>query len=55
MSLTDRLQPHHRVFAAFAIYAFGLGQIFPRLPEIKAAMGIAEGTLGLALVGTFPR
>lgn len=52
MPLSDRLQPHHRVFAAFAIYAFGLGQLFPRLPEIKAAMGIAEGTLGLALVGT---
>lgn len=46
------LQPHQRVFAAFAIYAFGLGQIFPRLPDVKAAMGIGEGTLGLALVGT---
>ena len=51
MSLSARLQPHHRVFAAFAIYAFGLGQIFPRLPDIKFAMGIEEGTLGLALMG----
>ena len=51
MSISARLQPHHRVFAVFAIYAFGLGQIFPRLPEIKFAMGIEEGTLGLALMG----
>ena len=51
MSLSARLQPHHRVFAAFAIYAFGLGQIFPRLPDIKFAMGIEEGALGLALMG----
>lgn len=51
MSLSVRLQPHHRVFAAFAIYAFGLGQIFPRLPDIKFAMGIEEGALGLALMG----
>lgn len=51
MSLSARLQPHHRVFAAFAIYAFGLGQIFPRLPDIKFAMEIEEGALGLALMG----
>lgn len=51
MPLSARLQPHHRVFASFAIYAFGLGQIFPRLPDVKAAMGIAEGMLGLALIG----
>jgi MFS family permease len=51
MSISARLQPHHRVFAAFAIYAFGLGQIFPRLPDIKFAMGIEEAALGLALMG----
>ena len=51
MSLSAHLQPHHRVFAVFAIYAFGLGQIFPRLPDIKLAMGIEEGALGLALMG----
>ena len=44
--------PHHRVFAAFALYAFALGNLFPRLPEIKDAMGIEEGALGLALIGT---
>ena len=51
VSFSARLQPHHRVFAVFAIYAFGLGQIFPRLPDIKFAMGIEEGALGVALMG----
>ena len=51
MSPSGRLAPHHRVFAAFAIYAFGLGQIFPRLPDVKLALGIEEGALGLALIG----
>ncbi len=51
MTLSARLSAHHRVFAAFAVYAFALGQIFPRLPDIKSAMGIEEGALGLALTG----
>lgn len=51
MTLSSRLHPHQRVFASFAVYAFGLGQIYPRLPDVKAAMGIEEGALGLALMG----
>lgn len=46
-----RLAPQHRVYAAFALYSFGLGNIFPRLPDIKAAMGVQEGALGLSLIG----
>ena len=52
MTLSARLAPHQRVFASFAIYAFALGNLFPRLPDIKRAMGIEEGALGLALIGT---
>ena len=51
MSIGLRLSPQHRVFAGFAIYAFSLGNIFPRLPDIKAAMGVQEGALGLGLIG----
>lgn len=51
MPLSSKLPPHHRVFAAFAIYAFALGQVFPRLPDIKLALDIEEGALGLALIG----
>lgn len=44
--------PELRVFAGFAIYAFALGNIFPRLPDIQAGMGVGEGALGLGLIGT---
>ncbi len=46
-----RLAQHHRVFAAFALHAFVMGNIFPRMPDIKESMGVAEGTLGLSLIG----
>ena len=42
---------HHRVFAAFFLYAFSMGGLYPRLPEIRAQMGIGGGALGLALTG----
>ncbi|GHA22723.1 MFS transporter [Devosia pacifica] len=46
------LPPHIRVFAAFFIYSFCLGSLYPRLPAIQTAMGVGEGGLGLALVGS---
>ena len=46
------LAPQDRVYAGFAIYSFGLGNIFPRLPDIQHAMGVEEGALGLGLIGT---
>ena len=49
--MISRLQPQHRVFAAFAFYAFTMGSIYPRLAEIKSLMGVEEGVLGLSLVG----
>ncbi len=44
--------PQRRVFAAFFLYSFGLGGINPRLGDIQLAMGIGEGTLGAALIGS---
>jgi MFS family permease len=41
-----------RVFGAFFLYAFAMGGIFPRIPEIQRAMHVAEGAFGLALIGT---
>ncbi|MES2102186.1 MAG: MFS transporter [Pseudomonadota bacterium] len=40
-----------RVYAAFFLYAFAIGGIFPRLPEIQRGLGVAEGAFGLALIG----
>lgn len=52
MTLGLKLAPQHRVYAGFAVYSFAMGNIFPRLPDIKRAMRIEDGTLGLALIGT---
>jgi MFS family permease len=43
---------HQRVFAAFFLYAFALGGLYPRIGEIQLAMGVGEGALGMALIGT---
>lgn len=45
------LGPVRRVYGAFFLYAFGMGGIFPRLGDIQRALGVAEGALGLALIG----
>ena len=52
MTIGLRLAPQYRVFAGFAVYSFAMGNIFPRLPDIKHGMGIQNGALGLALIGT---
>lgn len=46
------MPPHFRVFGAFFIYSFCMGSLFPRLPAIQEAMGVGEGALGLALIGS---
>ena len=46
------LTPQTRNFAAFFLYSFSMGGIFPRLGDLQRSMGIAEGALGLALIGT---
>lgn len=45
------LDPARRVFAGFALHAMTMGSIFPRLPEIRDAMGVGEATLGASLMG----
>ena len=45
------LPPQIRVFAAFFIYSFCMGSLYPRIPAIQQAMGVGEGALGLALIG----
>lgn len=46
------LPPQIKVFGAFFVYSFCMGSIFPRLPDIQQAMGVGEGALGLALIGS---
>ncbi|MCC5973720.1 MAG: MFS transporter [Rubellimicrobium sp.] len=51
MPLGLTLSPARRVFAAFAVYSFSMGNIFPRLPDVQTAMGVGEGALGFGLIG----
>jgi MFS family permease len=46
-----QLPPHRRVFAAFFLYAFALGGLYPRLAELQRSMGLSEGELGFGLIG----
>lgn len=46
-----RLQPQHLVFAAFYLYALGLGGVFPRLGDLQMEMEIGKDVLGRALIG----
>ena len=45
------LAPHHKVFGAFAIYSFTMGNIFPRFADLRNAMGVEEGLFGFGLIG----
>jgi MFS family permease len=46
------LPPQITIFGAFFVYSFCMGSMFPRLPDIQRAMGVGEGLLGLALIGS---
>ncbi len=51
MALGIPMNAPRRVFAAFAIYSFALGNVFPRLGQVQEAMGVETGALGLGLIG----
>ena len=46
------LRPHERVFSAFFLTGIGFGSIFTRLGDIQVSMGVKQGALGAALIGT---
>ncbi len=51
MSLGLALAPQRRVFAGFFLYAFCMGSLPPRFPELQRMMGVQEGAFGLGLIG----
>jgi MFS family permease len=51
MTFGLNLPPQMRVYGGFFVYSFTMGSLPPRLPDIQRAMGVAEGALGLALIG----
>ena len=51
MAIGLTLPPQIRVYAAFFIYSFCMGSLYPRIPAIQQSMGVGEGALGFALIG----
>jgi MFS family permease len=45
------LSPQKRIYGAFFIYSFALGQIFPRIGDLQRQIEVEEGALGFALTG----
>jgi MFS family permease len=45
------IKPHYRVFACFFMFAFALGALLGRLPDVQVNLGLTEGQLGLTLIG----
>jgi MFS family permease len=45
------LPPQQRVFGGFFVYAFCIGSLPPRLPDLQRMMQIQEGALGFGLIG----
>ena len=43
--------PKNAVYFGFFIYAFALGNLFPRLADLQLQMDISKAALGLALTG----
>ena len=44
------IQPHHRVFACFFLFAVALGAMLGRLPDIQAHLALDKAQLGLTLI-----
>jgi hypothetical protein len=45
------IKPHYRVFACFFLFAFSLGALLARLPDVQSNLGLDKAQLGLMLIG----
>lgn len=52
MRIGLNLDPQKQVYGAFMLYAMALGGMAPRLGDIQQRLGVEQGPLGLALIGT---
>jgi MFS family permease len=44
------IQAHHRVFAGFFLFAFSIGALLGRLPDVQEHLQLTESQLGLLLI-----
>lgn len=44
------MKPHYRIFGVQFVFAFSMGALLSRLPDLQLKLGLTEGQLGLLLV-----
>jgi len=45
------IPPHYRIFACFFLFAFALGALLARMPDLQEQLQISKSELGLTLIG----
>src|ERR1700712_1627948 len=51
MDLPMSLQPQHRIYICFFLFAVSLGALLSRMPDLQVALGDKKSELGLTLIG----
>jgi MFS family permease len=44
------MQPHHRIYGIFFVFALSMGALLSRLPDLQLKLGLTEGQLGMLLL-----
>lgn len=45
------IAPQHRIYACFFLFAFALGALLSRMPDLQTHLGVTESQLGLTIIG----
>ncbi|MBB3593618.1 MFS family permease [Rhizobium sp. BK529] len=45
------VQPQHRIYVCFFLFAISMGALLSRLPDLQDALGVDKSELGLTLIG----
>lgn len=45
------IAPHYRIFACFFLFAFALGALLARMPDLQLQLQVSKSELGLTLIG----
>ena len=45
------IQPQHRIYVCFFLFAISMGALLSRLPDLQDALGVNKSELGLTLIG----
>ncbi|KKC37816.1 major facilitator transporter [Devosia epidermidihirudinis] len=45
------IAPQHRIYACFFLFAFALGALLSRMPDLQTHLQVTEGQLGMTIIG----